>query len=96
MVRESVVFEKNQLKREEKLNPGKSVEISKIISLGRKICLQGYVISDWRLEEEIEDIYTLSFQFKKAVRTQNLKGGYSHYQVQKNSDGIAVLVRVPE
>lgn len=96
MVREDIVFEKDYLKRQEKLNPGTKPAISRVVSLGRKICLQGYVMIDPQLEEEIEDIYTLSFKFKRAVRTHNLKGGYSHYQVQKNSDGNPVLVRVPE
>lgn len=91
-----IKFEKKFLQKEERLNPEEKPTILQVISLGRKICLEGYVICYWQLEEEVEDIYTLSFRFKKAVLTQNLKGGYSHYQVQKNSDGIAVLVRVLE
>ncbi len=93
---EDIKFQKKFLEEEEKLNPEEKPTISKAITLGRKICLEGYVICYWQLEEVIEEMYTLSFRFKKAVLTQNLKDGYSHYQVQENSDGRPVLVRVPE
>ncbi len=93
---EDIKYGKKFLEQEEKLNPEEKPTISMAITLGRKICLKGYVICYWQLEEAIEEKYILSFRFKKAVLTQNLKGGYSHYQVQKNSNGIPVLVRVPE
>lgn len=71
--------------------------ITAVIALDQKIVLTNkMVISRWRLEEVVEDIYNLEFQFADTIRSDNLLGNCSHYQVQKNPDGRPVLIRVPK
>lgn len=91
-----ITYKEKQLKEREKENLEEKPLMETVIGMGQKITLQRNVIHYWRLEEDLEGIFTLSFRFHKAYLTNNLLYGYSHYQVQKNSDGIPVLVRVPE
>lgn len=67
-----------------------------LIGMGQKIVLERNVIDFWKLEEVLDGIYSMPFDFHEADKSDNLKDGYSHYQVQKNSKGKAVLVRVSE
>lgn len=67
-----------------------------LIGMGQRIVLERNVIDFWKLEERLglEGIYSITFYFHEADKSDNLKGGCSHYQVQKNSKKEAVLVRV--
>lgn len=68
-----------------------------LIGMGQKIKLERNVIDFWKLQEtQLEGIYSLVFDFHKADICNNLMGGYARYQLQKNSKGNAVLVRVSE
>lgn len=67
-----------------------------IMRIGQKICLQKNVIYNWRIVEELEDIFTLTFDFKPAQRWHNMTCRYSCYQIQRNAGGRAILVRISE
>ncbi|MCI8353038.1 MAG: hypothetical protein HFJ58_05595 [Clostridia bacterium] len=69
-------------------------EITMVV--GQKLYLQRNVIYNWRIEEELEDICTLTFDFKPAEKWHNMACGYSCYQFQRNADGRAMLVRISE
>lgn len=68
--------------------------IENTIRIGQKIILNRYVISHWKLTEEIEDICTLEFGFTWASHKDNMINNCSYYQVQKNAIGKPVLVRI--
>lgn len=67
-----------------------------VIGMEQKIILEENVIYDWKLEEEVEGIYTITFKFHQAFRRNNLLNNFSHYQVQRNAEETAILVRVTE
>ncbi len=67
-----------------------------VMGIDQKIRLQRHVIYWWKIEEELEGICTLNFNFKSAKKWNGMSGEYSCYQIQRNAEGIAVLVRIPE
>lgn len=66
------------------------------MGVGQKIYLQKNVIYNWRIEEELDGICTLTFDFKPAQRWHNMTCRYSCYQIQRNAGGRAILVRISE
>lgn len=71
-------------------------KITTVIGMKQKICLQESVIEEWKLEEELEGILTMTFKFHEAIRKHNLLNNYSHYQVQRDASGRPILVRIPD
>lgn len=71
-------------------------EVTVTIRLSQKIILDKHVISRWKLVEEIEEIYTLTFNFHCALKKHNMLHNKSYYQVQRNAAGTPVLIRVSE
>lgn len=67
-----------------------------VMNVNRKINLQKCVITKWRIEEEVEDICTLKFDFELAKKWNNMKYTFSCYQIQRDAKGRAVLVRISE
>lgn len=68
--------------------------IQNTITMGQKLILNQYVISHWKLTEEIEDICTLEFSVTWPSHKDNMLNNCSYYQVQRNAAGKPVLVRV--
>lgn len=75
--------------REEKL----FIEIT--INMGQIIILQNNVIYNWKLEEVIEDMYTMKFRFHKIVDINKKSKRFAYYQIQRNASGHPVLIRIP-
>lgn len=75
---------------------GKKTLITDTIGMGQKIVIQENVICDWKLKVVIEGIYTIRFKFHVPQHGDNFSKRYSHYQVQKDANGTAILVRVSE
>lgn len=90
-----IVYKEDFLKKRERRKRKTPLEET-LIGMGQKLVLERNVLAFWKLEEKLEGIYSLKFDFHKADLSDNLKGGCSHYQVQKNSKGNTVLVRVSE
>lgn len=90
-----IVYEEEFLKKRDRRKRKTPLEET-LIGMGQKITLERNVIDFWKLKEGLEGVYSITFDFHKADLSDNLKGGWSHYQVQKNSQGNAVLVRVSE
>lgn len=65
-----------------------------ILGVGQKVFLQESVIYNWRIEEGLEGICMLTFDFKPAIKWHNMSGNFSSYQIQRNAYGTAILVRV--
>ncbi len=66
------------------------------VELDQKICLEGHVLNNWRITEIEGESFYISFNFKIAEKTNNMSKGCSYYQLQRNADGGAILVRVPK
>ncbi len=87
--RKEVLDRRNRTKRKTPLE-------ETLIGMGQKIVLERNVIDFWKLKEKLEGIYSITFDYHKANLSDNLKGGFSHYQLKKNSNGNTVLVRISE
>ena len=90
-----IVYKKGSLDRRNRTKRKTPLEKT-LIGMGQRIVLERNVIDFWKLEERLEGIYSITFDFHEADKSDNLKGGCSHYQVQENSKKEAVLVRVSE
>lgn len=86
---ENILYKKGNLSR-------RKMPVDKVIQEGQKLILEGHVVSDWELIEEVEDLgfYTLRFSFHKIVKKDNVFNNRSYYHVQKNAHGKPVLIRI--
>ena len=89
----SIILSCAKLARHKKKN---EQQFTATMGVGQKIYLQESVIYNWRIKEEMEGICTLTFDFKPAEKWHNMHGNFSGYQVQRNADGKAMLVRIAE
>lgn len=64
------------------------------IIMNQMIKIEGNVIYNWKFINEIEDIYTMKFEFHK-VRTASKKPQIAYYQLQKDANGHPILIRIP-
>ncbi len=90
-----IVYKKEDLDRRDRTKRKTPLKET-LIGIGQRLVLERNVICFWKLKEGLEGICSITFDFHKADLSDNLKGGCSHYQVQRNSKGNAVLVRVSE
>lgn len=67
--------------------------VETIIIMNQRIKVEGNVIYNWKFIEEIEDIYTMEFEFHK-VRTASKKPQIAYYQIQKDANGHPILIRI--
>ena len=91
------ILKRRKLERRKKPHPKyKAVGFMTIgTTLGETISLEKYVVYRWKLAPDMEaDKYILRMEYHRPQKKHNMKQKFFHYQVQKNTDGAPILVRV--
>ena len=70
--------------------------IETLLGERQKLCLERNVVFNWKVLEKLEGMYRIKFQYHPVNKTDNIVGGYSHYQIEENAKAEPVLVRVSE
>ena len=90
-VLQGVVYTKNSLDRFKK---EEFTVISDTIGMGQVIKLEKNVLCNWHLKEELEGIFTLEFEFHEVTKTHNLLSNFATYEIQRDANGAARVVRI--
>lgn len=89
-----IVYSARELEKHAKLISDSEREMLITIGVEQRLSLESNVILNWELVEDyLEGIYILKFQFRRITEADNITDDFLYYQVKKDANEVPILIR---